>query len=210
MSGFDISDVKSSRSRRPSLLFIVILVLILGVLAATLIPAMGGYCRCSILAEVNSNAKFIHNAAETWISEYEKAGYPIEGSFLTKPIDRETLLSADPLGMGVALPDSVTDLRLGLSLHGYRSEDENNYQGYSVIYIEDGKAVQTWWTYGKVVHHNNLNHRKWREKNNVHIIGGYGSYYHANYENTDTKTPTFKNINDITPEILEEFKRSNV
>lgn len=59
-----------------TLVELIVVIAIIGVLAAILVPSMMGYVRKSRLKTANSNAKSAYNAVATWVAEQETAGTP--------------------------------------------------------------------------------------------------------------------------------------
>lgn len=63
-----------------TLVELIVVIAIIGVLAAILVPSMMGYVKKSRLKTANSNAKTAYNAVATWAAEQETAGSPVDWS----------------------------------------------------------------------------------------------------------------------------------
>ena len=66
-----------------TLIELIVVIAIIGVLAAILVPSMIGYVGKSKLATANSNAKLAFNNTATYCAECEVAGTPLAGSIYT-------------------------------------------------------------------------------------------------------------------------------
>jgi prepilin-type N-terminal cleavage/methylation domain-containing protein len=60
-----------------TLVELIVVIAIIGVLAAILVPNMMGYVKKSRLSTANSSAKTIHTAVNTYIADCETAGKPV-------------------------------------------------------------------------------------------------------------------------------------
>lgn len=66
-----------------TLVELIVVIAIIGVLAAILVPSMMGYVKKSRLKTANSNAKTAYNAVSSWAADRETAGNPINWSTFT-------------------------------------------------------------------------------------------------------------------------------
>lgn len=62
-----------------TLVELIVVIAIIGVLAAVLVPSMMGYVKSSRLKTANSNAKIVYNAVSAICSEHETQGNVISG-----------------------------------------------------------------------------------------------------------------------------------
>ena len=67
--------MKTSKMKGFTLIELIVVIAIIGVLAAILVPSMIGYVGSSKLATANSNAKLAFENAATYCTESEVAGY---------------------------------------------------------------------------------------------------------------------------------------
>lgn len=65
-----------------TLVELIVVIAIIGVLAAILIPSMLGYIRKSKVSAVNTNAKSLYDAATTALVELNAEGYDITGTVI--------------------------------------------------------------------------------------------------------------------------------
>ena len=79
-----------------TLVELIVVIAIIGVLAAILVPSMMGYVKKSRLKTANSNAKTAYNAVSAWVADKETAGTPVNWSTWTdlKAISCSTDVSA--------------------------------------------------------------------------------------------------------------------
>lgn len=71
-----------------TLVELIVVIAIIGVLAAILVPSMIGYVRSSRLKSANANAKIVYNAANTYATQMVIEGRTIaEAGILVNPID---------------------------------------------------------------------------------------------------------------------------
>lgn len=78
-----------------TLVELIVVIAIIGVLAAILVPSLSGYVKKSRLQAANSSAKTAYNAVATYITDQEVAGTPVaDGS---KDIDASTDNASDGL-----------------------------------------------------------------------------------------------------------------
>lgn len=69
--------MKKSNKKGFTLVELVVVIAIIGVLAAILVPSMMGYVKKSRLKTANSNAKTAYNAIATWVADEETKGTPV-------------------------------------------------------------------------------------------------------------------------------------
>lgn len=66
-----------------TLVELIVVIAIIGVLAAILVPSMMGYVKKSRLKTANSNAKTAYNSVASWAADRETAGNPVNWSTWT-------------------------------------------------------------------------------------------------------------------------------
>lgn len=69
---------KSTNKKGFTLVELIVVIAIIGVLAAILVPSMMGYVKSSKISAANSSAKSVYNAAANVCQKCETAGVPIE------------------------------------------------------------------------------------------------------------------------------------
>jgi type IV pilus assembly protein PilA len=63
-----------------TLVELIVVIAIIGVLAAILVPSMLGYVKKSNIAAANSNAKTLYNAVVSALTDLDAAGHPVTGA----------------------------------------------------------------------------------------------------------------------------------
>lgn len=89
-----------------TLIELIVVIAIIGVLAAILVPSMLGYVKKSKVSSANSNAKTMFNACATALTEMDAEGEAIDDADLDTP-HRWADPGADPTG--IALMDSKVE-----------------------------------------------------------------------------------------------------
>lgn len=59
-----------------TLVELIVVIAIIGVLAAILVPSMMGYIKDSRYSTANANAKTVYTSAQTWVTQLEATGTP--------------------------------------------------------------------------------------------------------------------------------------
>ncbi len=70
-----------------TLVELIVVIAIIGVLAAILVPSMMGYVKNSRLKSANANAKIVYNAANAYATNMEIQGKTINESFIVNPMN---------------------------------------------------------------------------------------------------------------------------
>ena len=110
-----------------TLIELIVVIAIIGVLAAILVPAMMGWVRKASVNSANANAKSVFTNAQTVAQEYETAG---------KTVDNTTHTSADTTDFVKAVAESV-------SISGKAAEWQvltDNYIVKAAIFSNNGKT----------------------------------------------------------------------
>ena len=98
-----------------TLVELIVVIAIIGVLAAILVPSLMGYVSDSKVSTANSNAKQVYTAAATVATKCETAGYPIDDGAATSPTDDVYIATTNAAGAtaasckAVAWPAGTTD-----------------------------------------------------------------------------------------------------
>lgn len=100
--------MKKSNKKGFTLVELVVVIAIIGVLAAILVPSMMGYVKKSRLKTANSNAKSAYNAIATFVADQETKGEPVEFTGTgTNVLTAQSYDCKAPAGTGTALTDKV-------------------------------------------------------------------------------------------------------
>lgn len=79
--------MKKSNKKGFTLVELVVVIAIIGVLAAILVPSMMGYVKKSRLKTANSNAKTAYNSVATFVADEETKGSPITWTGVTVKVN---------------------------------------------------------------------------------------------------------------------------
>lgn len=93
-----------------TLVELIVVIAIIGVLAAILVPSLMGYVADSKISTANANAKQVYTAAATLATKAETAGYPIkDGSYASevRTLQNGTTVSDKAASVAAATGDTV-------------------------------------------------------------------------------------------------------
>ena len=121
-----------------TLVELIVVIAIIGILAAILVPALLGYIQDSKLTSANSSAKTIYTAANNYGQKCLSAGYPIsEGD-----VEGEIGDSGDV--DSVPAPQSADDIDVELAINCSMGEDAIG-TSYSIRFNDKGFPSATIW-----------------------------------------------------------------
>ena len=126
---------KENTAKAFTLIELIVVIAIIGVLAAILVPSMVGYVGASKIASANANAKLAFSNAANYVTDCEVAGYTISQDVY------KVFLQTDHAGSnaydrdGTQLPGALQ------SMMGSPSE----FSGYTILELDAGLCKQAFW-----------------------------------------------------------------
>lgn len=89
-----------------TLVELIVVIAIIGVLAAILVPSLSGYVKKSRLQAANSSAKTAYNAVATYVTDQEVAGTPVKTS---EGGDFDATATSPAAGIHKVICDALSD-----------------------------------------------------------------------------------------------------
>lgn len=133
--------MRNSKIKGFTLIELIVVIAIIGVLAAILVPSMMGFVKDSKFSTANSNAKLVHTNLSTWATKAETAGYPLS---TVSPSGSGTAIGTRPASQP-AITDQTSADNLAAALAWYMGTDSTNGAGFYACEIKNGAPTKTWW-----------------------------------------------------------------
>jgi len=133
--------MRNSKVKGFTLIELIVVIAIIGVLAAILVPTMMGFVKDSKFSTANSNAKLVYTNVATYCTKAETAGYPVANitspaAGIAIPVRTATLTAI------TAIP-AQADVTAALGF--YMGSDTANAAGFYTVTITGGAPTKAWW-----------------------------------------------------------------
>lgn len=135
--------MRNSKIKGFTLIELIVVIAIIGVLAAILVPSMMGFVKDSKFSTANSNAKLVHTNLSTWATKAETAGWPLTD--VATAATTGTAIKARPAAAPAITASGEQDSKIPDALGWYMGTDKEGGAGYYSYEIKNGAPTKTWW-----------------------------------------------------------------